>query len=63
MPDEGYADEDRGIRAAREAEDAERRAVAEDEEVVAAWQEHELCIAKVYAATTAIAYRAFVPGR
>ena len=63
MAEEGYADEDRGIRAAREAEDAERRAVAEDEEVAAAWQEHELCIAKVYGATTAIAYRAFVPGR
>ena len=63
IAEEGYADEDRGIRAAREAEDAERRADAEDEEVAAAWQEHELCIAKVYGATTAIAYRAFVPGR
>ena len=61
--EEGDADEEVGIGAAREAEDAERRAETEDEELAAAWQEHELCIAKVYGATTAIAYRAFVPGR
>ena len=63
LAEEGYADEEVGIGAAREAEDAERRAETEDEELAAAWQAHELCIAKVYGATTAIAYRAFVPGR
>ena len=53
LAEEGYADEEVGISAAREAEDAERRAVTEDEELE---QEHELCI-RVYGATTAIAYR------
>ena len=32
-------------------------------DLAAAWQEHELCIAKFYGATTAIAYRDFVPAR